>query len=109
MNSLTLILGALILAVLLILLLSTREGGRPGAGPGVTAVALVAPVSAAAPAVPAKKKTRVRKLAVQAAASEKPGPLRAKRVSRLRDPGEAFGGSAPPGATAKPAAAIAEK
>ncbi|HBA59476.1 MAG TPA: hypothetical protein DCZ92_01365 [Elusimicrobia bacterium] len=89
---------ALALIVLLLLFFSPREGSRYGESPAAPAPPAAKPVEHKAAAVAVKK-------AALPPVMEKASKQRKKRVSRLRDPGEAMGGSAPAGLPEKPAGA----
>jgi hypothetical protein len=84
-NTILLVIAGLLLAILLALLLASREGGRYGKTPSAPAPAEAIPL----PPEPAPVRVRVRALPAVAKPKEKQRKL---RVSSLRDPGEAMGG-----------------
>jgi len=79
----------LVLAVLLKLFFVSHYGGKYGATPVISGVSQVKP---AAPVVRIKAKARGMDAAKTVVSIEKLMKRRAKRVSRLREPGEAMGG-----------------
>ena len=94
-----LVLAALVLAALLILLLASREGRRYGETPPAPDNTFVGPPLPSAADLEAERKVRMRNAAAKAerlrkaeAAAVKPVKRRKKRVSRLREPGDAMGG-----------------
>ena len=89
-----LVLAVLALTALLILFFSPREGSRYGESPSAPAEPVVPPSKPVVAAVAEKK-------AVRQVPAEKLVKRRKKRVSSLRDPGEAMGGGVHSDITAK--------
>lgn len=90
-----LVLAALALAAALTLLLAPREGRRYGRTPPAPDDAFVGPPGPSAADIAAERKVRAdaaAAAALKAAEAAKQGQRRKKRVSRLREPGDAMGG-----------------
>ena len=90
-----LVLAGLALAALLTLLLAPREGGRYGESPPAPDGSFIGPPGPSAAEIAAESKAReaaAAQAALKKAEAAKLGKRRKKRVSRLREPGDAMGG-----------------
>ena len=88
---LILALAALAFAAALTLLLAPREGGRYGRSPAAPDGSFVGPPGPSAADIAAERQAR-EAAALKKAEAAKMGKRRKKRVSRLREPGDAMGG-----------------